>query len=235
MKREFLTQFMERLIVELEREQRDGTAHVYQSTLKRLKKFANGREVSFKQLTPEWLSQFERKLLADQLKWNSISTYMRTLRSVYNQAVERGIASYIPRLFSRVHTGIDCQVKRAVSPEVICRLMTDKKPLPERLSFTRDMFVLLFLLRGMPFVDLAFLRKCDLQGNVVVYHRHKTRRKLTVVVCPEAWLLSRNIRICTLILPICFLLFRTPSRMNTGSIPRCYACITTGCDKSGIS
>ena len=96
MKREFLTQFMERLIVELEREQRDGTAHVYQSTLKRLKKFANGREVSFKQLTPEWLSQFERKLLADQLKWNSISTYMRTLRSVYNQAVERGIASYIP-------------------------------------------------------------------------------------------------------------------------------------------
>lgn len=186
MKREFLTQFMERLIVELEREQRDGTAHVYQSTLKRLKKFANGREVSFKQLTPEWLSQFERKLLADQLKWNSISTYMRTLRSVYNQAVERGIASYIPRLFSRVHTGIDCQVKRAVSPEVICRLMTDKKPLPERLSFTRDMFVLLFLLRGMPFVDLAFLRKCDLQGNVVVYHRHKTRRKLTVVVCPEA-------------------------------------------------
>ena len=52
MKREFLTQFMERLIVELECEQRDGTAHVYQSTLKRLKKFANGREVSFKQLTP---------------------------------------------------------------------------------------------------------------------------------------------------------------------------------------
>ena len=51
MKREFLTQFMERLIVELEREQRDGTAHVYQSTLKRLKKFANGREVRFKQLT----------------------------------------------------------------------------------------------------------------------------------------------------------------------------------------
>lgn len=89
MKREFLTQFMERLIVELEREQRDGTAHVYQSTLKRLKKFANGREVSFKQLTPEWLSQFERKLLSDQLKWNSISTYMRTLRSVYNQAVEQ--------------------------------------------------------------------------------------------------------------------------------------------------
>ena len=72
MKREFLTQFMERLIVELEREQRDGTAHVYQSTLKRLKKFTNGREVSFKQLTPEWLAQFERKLLADQLKWNSI-------------------------------------------------------------------------------------------------------------------------------------------------------------------
>lgn len=146
----------------------------------------NGREISFSELTPEWLAQFEQKLLADQLSWNTISTYMRMLRSVYNQALERGVATYIPRLFNKVHTGVDAPVKRAVSPEVMYRLMTDAKPLPEKLAFSRDIFVLLFLLRGMPFVDLAFLRKCDLQGNVITYHRHKTGRKLTVVACPEA-------------------------------------------------
>ena len=126
MKKELLTRFMEKRIVELKKEQRNGTAHVYQSTLNRLKNFMNGREITFSQLTPEWLALFEQKLLADQLKWNTISTYMRMLRSVYNQALERGVATYVPRLFNKVHTGIDCPVKRAVSPEVICRLMTDR-------------------------------------------------------------------------------------------------------------
>lgn len=81
MKKELLTRFMEKRIVELKKEQRNGTAHVYQSTLNRLKNFMNGREITFSQLTPEWLALFEQKLLADQLKWNTISTYMRMLRS----------------------------------------------------------------------------------------------------------------------------------------------------------
>ena len=93
MKKELLTRFMEKRIVELKKEQRNGTAHVYQSTLNRLKNFMNGREITFSQLTPEWLALFEQKLLADQLKWNTISTYMRMLRSVYNQALERGVAT----------------------------------------------------------------------------------------------------------------------------------------------
>ena len=76
MKKELLTRFMEKRIVELKKEQRHGTAHVYQSTLNRLKNFMNGREITFSQLTPEWLALFEQKLLADQLKWNTISTYM---------------------------------------------------------------------------------------------------------------------------------------------------------------
>lgn len=181
-----LIQFMEELIIELESQQRNGTAHVYKSTLNRLKNFTNGHGISFRQLSPEWLMQFEQKLLADQLKWNTISTYMRMLRSVYNQALERNIAIYIPRLFNKVYTGVDNQTKRAVPPEVICRIMTDKKALPTKLCFYRDIFILLFLFRGMPFVDLAFLRKCDLQGNVITYHRHKTGRKISVVACSEA-------------------------------------------------
>ena len=44
----------------------------------------------------------------------------------------------------------------------------------------------MFLLRGLPFVDLAFLRKTDLCGNVLVYRRKKTGRLLTVELPPEA-------------------------------------------------
>lgn len=44
----------------------------------------------------------------------------------------------------------------------------------------------MFLLRGLPFVDLAYLRKNDLQGNVITYRRRKTGRSLSVTLTPEA-------------------------------------------------
>lgn len=44
----------------------------------------------------------------------------------------------------------------------------------------------MFLFRGMPFIDLAHLRKRDVQGNVIVYCRHKTGRQMTVRIPKEA-------------------------------------------------
>ena len=186
MKKVNLNQFITELIIQLRKEQRDGTAHVYQSTLNRINLFTGENLMTFGQLTSQWLARFEKFLLADQLTWNTISTYMRMLRSIYNQAVSQGVASYVPHLFSKVHTGVDSPVKRAVSPETMRRVMLDECLLSQKQTFGRDMFVLLFLFRGMPFVDLAFLRKCDLQGNTITYHRRKTGRRLTVVVGSEA-------------------------------------------------
>lgn len=50
----------------------------------------------------------------------------------------------------------------------------------------RELFVLMFLLRGLPFVDLAYLRKSDLHDNVITYRRRKTGRPLAVTLTPKA-------------------------------------------------
>lgn len=57
---------------------------------------------------------------------------------------------------------------------------------PESLHRALAYFLLMFLLRGMPFIDLAYLRKSDIKGNTLVYHRHKTGRQMTVQIPPEA-------------------------------------------------
>jgi hypothetical protein len=38
----------------------------------------------------------------------------------------------------------------------------------------------MFSLRGMPFVDLAYLRKSDLRDNVITYRRRKTGQQLFI-------------------------------------------------------
>ena len=115
---------------------------------------------------------------------------MRTLRAVYNRAVDRRIAPYVPHHFRYVYTGTRADKKRALEKEDMERLMKD---LPKQLHSgnrelqrARGFFILMFLLRGMPFVDLAYLKKHDIDGNVLTYRRRKTGRMLTVTLLPEA-------------------------------------------------
>ena len=59
-------------------------------------------------------------------------------------------------------------------------------------SGAREFFILMFSLRGMPFVDLAYLRKSDLRDNVITYRRRKTGRPLSVTLTPEAMILVKK-------------------------------------------
>ena len=47
----------------------------------------------------------------------------------------------------------------------------------------------MFLLRGMPFIDLAHLRKRDMQDGRITYSRHKTDKPITVRIPREALVL----------------------------------------------
>ena len=54
-------------------------------------------------------------------------------------------------------------------------------------------FRLMFLCRGIPFIDLAHLRRQDLQGEYLVYLRHKTQKPMRVKLSPEALRLLRGL------------------------------------------
>lgn len=167
---------MNKTIEELKDEKRYGTAHVYQSTLNAFCEFCGCKIIYFHQLNRATLKEFETHLRDKQLSWNTVSTYMRTLRGAYNKAVDQKITTGKPRLFNHVYTGVKNDVKRALEVEEINKLLNEVplKRLPEDLVRCRVWANLMFQLRGMPFVDLAFLHKSDLKGNTLSYRRHKT-------------------------------------------------------------
>lgn len=188
-----LTTYMAVLVKQMEADGRIGTAHVYHNALKRILDFTGGRPLPFGELTPGWLKAFQNYLLGRQLQWNSISTYMRMLRAVYFRAVDAGIVSYHPRLFKGVYTGTRVTVKRAVDERFLHRLGTDPVR-GRRMEETRQLFLLLFMLRGIPFVDIAYLRHSDLRGNILSYRRHKTGTWITVRIEPPAMHLLESLR-----------------------------------------
>lgn len=179
-------EFMDKTIKGLKDENRFSTAHIYQSTLNAFSEFCGCNVIYFHQLNRATLKQFENHLRDKQLTWNTVSTYMRTLRSAYNKAADQHLVAEDYSLFKHVYTGVKSDTKRALEVEDTNKLLngTPLKELPEDLVLCRVWANLMFQLRGMPFVDLANLHKCDLKGNTLSYHRQKTGTEMTVDI-PE--------------------------------------------------
>ena len=107
----------------LRKEGRFSTAHVYQNALFSFNKFCGNASVSFRQVTRDRLRRYGEHLYDSGLKPNTVSTYMRMLRSIYNRGVELGSAPYVHGLFRDVYTGVDIRQKRALPVSELRRLL----------------------------------------------------------------------------------------------------------------
>ena len=83
---------------------------------------------------------------------------MRILRSIYNRAVNEGLTIQT-NPFKNVYTGVDKTCKRAITLQEIKRIKNmDLSDMP-KLDFARDIFMFSFYMRGMSFIDIAYLKK----------------------------------------------------------------------------
>lgn len=185
--------YMFYVIADLKSDGKYPAAHTYTSTLHSFLDFSGGTAVAMHEVfTPGRLKEYENWLMVlRRLSLNTVSTYMRTLQAVYNRWTPPGTAGHNPKLFSDVYTKVESHTKRALTEQQMNRLMaTDTSVLSPAQKRVFAYFILMFLLRGMPLIDLAHLRKKDVQGNTIVYRRHKTGKQMTVHIPKEAqWLI----------------------------------------------
>ena len=169
----------------LRQEGRYSTAHVYKHAIRSFSQFCGTQSITFSRINRETLKRYSNYLLASRLKPNTISTYMRMLRSIYNRGVEAGSAPYVPRLFHDVYTGVDVRQKKALSAGELHKLLYED-PKSERLRRTQAIAALMFQFCGMSFADLAHLEKSALDQNVLRYNRIKTKTPMSVEVLNTA-------------------------------------------------
>ncbi len=184
------TGFMLRVINELEEEERYSTAHVYWYAYQAFLEFVGGGKIFFGAINRYSLKRFEKYEGDRQKKWNTISTYVRALRSVYHRAVDAEVIPGEYRLFSGVFTGTKVEQKRALQDEEMRRMLKDDE-LCEPLCQARDLLSLMFRLQGMPLVDLLHLHRGDLHTDAtgltaLTCHRQKTGTPLQVTLTAEA-------------------------------------------------
>lgn len=172
------------LILNLKTNMNFGTARNYRNSLYRFSEFLDRHDIAFSKIDADLVSDYELWLRKRGLKMNSVSFYLRCLRSVCNQAVSEGIARRIVP-FQKVFTGVCATRKLAVPEAVFSKLLHwQLPPEQESLALSRDIFLFSYCARGMAFVDIAFLRRDDICGDWFSYVRRKTGQRLTVRIEP---------------------------------------------------
>lgn len=174
--------FMKEQIEYLRRCNKHGTAKNYERAMSSFAEFLSG-DIAIVAFNEQLVENYNAYLSQRGIVRNSISFYMRILRSVYNKAVRRHIVEQT-NPFQNVYTGIDKTKKRAVDEAVISKLCKLDLSNDVHLELTRDVFVFSYCARGMAFVDIAFLKKKDIDDNVVSYCRHKTGQLLSIKIEP---------------------------------------------------
>ncbi|KGN98366.1 integrase [Porphyromonas gingivicanis] len=174
-----LFNFMEGIIIKLKQTGKVRTSETYTAALNSFKKFRKDEDIMLDCLTSPIMEAYEAWHQSRGVAPNTISFYIRILRAVYNRAVEdNAVENRNP--FRHVYTGVDKTVKRALPLPVIKKIKTLDLSLAPVLDYARDMFMMSFMLRGMSFIDMAYLRKSDLANGYVIYRRRKTGQQLTI-------------------------------------------------------
>ncbi len=156
-----------------------STIDNYMTAIRSFKQYL-GEDVPIGKLSQQMMKEYERWLRDRNVSLNTVSCYMRSLRSLLQKVSGKRGAD----VFDGVYTGRVRTGKRAVSETDIARLKALRLK-PDSFSCqVRDLFLFSFYALGMPFVDVAFLRKSQIANGQLTYFRHKTGQKVTVSLEP---------------------------------------------------
>lgn len=168
---------------------RDGYADSIEQVYNSLIKFNKHLDLPFSDIDIIWLKRYEAWLRKKKLAENTIGIRFRTLRRIYNIALEKKIVKqelYPFKAFgvARLHQET---LKRAIKKDDVYKIFnypTEKKGYYYQLAI--DLFKFSYFMAGINFADMAYLTKKNIMDGQLVYYRRKTKKLIKLPLQKEA-------------------------------------------------
>ena len=159
---------------------KDGrTKLVYLHTLSKLRAFVGNGPLYIEDIDRVWLHDFENSVGG---KVNSRALHLRNLRHICNFALDEELTTHYP--FRKFKIRTEETLKKALTVDQLRTLLT--MPVEPWQEEYRDMFWLMFLLRGINAVDLFGATPDQVVDGRLEYRRSKVGTLLSVKLEPEA-------------------------------------------------
>lgn len=174
----FVETIYNEIIAKLKLQDRIGTAENYQIAIRKLQKFKP--RLRFEDVNEIFLYKFEKWMIEE--KGNSITTvgiYLRTLRAVFNEAIDRRLISndYYPFSKRRYQLPTGKNIKKALSLADIGKIFYYEPKTPQE-SKAKAYWLFSYFANGMNMTDVAHLQYKHISGDFIHFERAKTIRSM---------------------------------------------------------
>ena len=158
-----------------------GTAESYKYTFNSLLKFADAKksikaeQLTFSMITSDWLKEYQSFMLQNNKSYTSIAIYTRTLRAVFNIAIQDNDISSDIYPFGKDKYKIPRtkKVKKALNSKEL-KTLFDAVPTNDNEQQAKDFWFFSYTSNGMNFKDIALLKYSDIKDDKFSYYRAKT-------------------------------------------------------------
>jgi integrase/recombinase XerD len=173
-------------INELEKNDQINTASMYRTTMHSWEKFYKGKSLPLADITPKMLKDYENYMLGRGRTITTASIAARCIRRLFNFAIKRGDLKRELYPFGDKDSGLyvvrnSQNVKRALAKSDIRKIFEYEPEEDSPEGYYRDIWIFSYLCNGMNMTDICRLRYENIQGDSLVFARHKTLQNRKVV------------------------------------------------------
>ena len=168
--------FTKRIIDELKTANRFGSAGAYEAALSFVLRNNNNKDLYFQNLNYKFLKTLEMAHLAIGNTLNSLAVYMRTIRAIYNRAINENIAKRDWYPFAQYKIKKTKTQKRAISKTDVQLIENFNSKEGSQKFHARNYFMFSFYMVGLNYTDMAFLKKSNIVNERLEYVRKKTNK-----------------------------------------------------------
>tara|TARA_R110002167_G_scaffold98968_1_gene259899 strand:+ start:359 stop:1567 length:1209 start_codon:yes stop_codon:yes gene_type:complete len=183
---DYVFPFWEEIISEMKLAGRMGNATMYEETMKSLKQFCGFKKIRFQDITNSFLNKYEAWLRSRGGTGGGISIKQRTLRALYNKAIERSIIKDINHPFKtyKISKLKGQGIKKALDYEQVSKIINFNISKYPQLAEARNYFVFSFYTRGMNYTDMMELKWDNIDSKAISYIRNKTKGRFVISILP---------------------------------------------------
>ena len=178
----------EEKVKELNASQRFGTARSYTGLLSILRVFSKGKDVRFNEINYDFLMKFEQFHLSKEGNTlNGVASYMRVLKAIYNKGIKEGYIEREAYPFYHYKIRMTPTAKRALDAEGLKKIVELEVDPDRKIFHYRNYFLISYMLYGMSFVDMCFLKLENIVDGRIQVRRKKTSKQYNIKITDALW------------------------------------------------
>jgi site-specific recombinase XerD len=181
--------YYDTVVQRLLKEGRLGYSDIFKANLSSLKKYRSDRDFNFSDIHTEFITGYVSYLQENEIKENTIFLHLRNFKTLINYARKDNIVRDTYNPFKEISFSKYRKIKtekRAIRIDKTMEIESFQPEKESRLWHSKNYYLFSYYTMGTNFVDMAKLTWDNIQSDILIYTRTKTKKEYKIPLNDKA-------------------------------------------------